>query len=112
MRLGGAAAALPSVRPLAGDLRDEQVADVREQVAAEVAQVVAARDEVFDDGQRRGRLPAGHRAHHAPQQLRAGDAEGGLHVRRLDLPLAETDDLIEGRLRVAHRALAGARDLR
>ena len=72
---------------------------------------MAARDEVFDDGERLRRPAFGHGAHDAGEHLGPRDSERGLNVRRLNLPLAETDDLVEGRLRVAHRAFARARNL-
>src|SRR5699024_6897274 len=82
-----------------------------EQVAAEVAKLVAARDEVCHDGEHVRRLLLGDRARHARQKLGRREPERGLNVRRANLPLAETYHLIEGRLRVAHRALARARYL-
>ena len=84
---------------------------MREQVAAEVAQLMAARRQLVHDGERVGRRGFCDGARHAREQFPARDAERRLHVRRFDLAAAETYHLIEGRLRVAHRALAGARHL-
>ncbi|HYP01086.1 MAG TPA: hypothetical protein VER76_12910, partial [Pyrinomonadaceae bacterium] len=44
-------------------------------------------------------------------EIDAASNTGVDNVRDVDLPVAETDDLIEGRLRIAHGAFARARDL-
>src|SRR5205085_7989345 len=98
-------------RGVARDFEDEKVAHVREQVAAEVAQVLAARAQFFDDRERFRWSLFGDGAHDARKHLRARDSERGTGVRGLYLPLAEAYDLVEGRLRVAHRAFARARNL-
>ena len=67
-------------RGVARDLEDEKVAQVREQVAAEVAQVLAARAQFFDDRERFRRSLFGDGAHDARQHLRARDSERGLDI--------------------------------
>ena len=56
-------------------------------------------------------LICGDRCDDAGQHFGAGEAERDRHVFDFDLLAGKTDHLVEIRLRVAHRAFAGARDL-
>ena len=82
-----------------------------EHVAAEIAQVVSAHDEIVDDRQSVRGLVLCNAVHHSRQNVRTRNAQSFLDIFGSDFLAGETDYLIEGRLRVAHRAVTGARDL-
>ena len=94
-----------------GNFRHEQIAEVGQQVAAEVPQVVTAHDDVVDNGDCGRRTVRGDAVDDARENVRPGDAERRLDVLFFDRRAGKADHLVQRRLRVAHRAFTGARDL-
>ena len=82
-----------------------------EHVATEIAQVVPAHYEIVDDRQSVRRLVLSNAVHHPRQHVGAGDAQSFLDIFGFDFLAGKTNHLIESRLRIAHRAVTGARDL-
>ena len=82
-----------------------------EHVATEIAQVVPAHYEIVDDRQSVRRLVLSNAVHHSSQHVGAGDAQGFFDIFGFDFLAGEADHLIESRLRIAHRAVAGAGNL-
>ena len=84
---------------------------MRQQIAAKISQVVSAHNQIVNHCQGLDRLVSGNAIDNSHQDVSSGDAERQLHVFLLDLFAREADYLIESRLRIAHRTVAGAGDL-
>ena len=93
-----------------GDLEDEQVAQMLEQVTEELAQILPVLRQLVEFPEH-GRDVALEQAVRQRQQLPLRrEAEHREHIRLHDLLPAKTDELVERRLRVAHAAVRAARD--
>src|SRR5881227_3202268 len=63
----------------------QKIAEVGQQIAAEVSQVVTAHDHVVYDGERLGGLAVGDAVDDSNQDIGAGNAQGHLNVLLLNL---------------------------
>ena len=86
------------------DLRDHEVAQVPQQIARRVSDVVALLGYALDDVQARGRVAAYERRRQLVHDGAIGDPEHPRDVLSRELVAAERDDLVEEAHRVAHRA--------
>ena len=83
---------------------------MRQHVAQKVAQVVAAHHDIIDNRERFRGIVFRNAFHDAREDVCTGQAQGFLDIFSTDFRAGETNHLIESRLRVAHRAIAGARN--
>ena len=95
---------------LAGGAGDQQLAQVGDQVAGELAGVAARAGEAVDDLERRRGVAGGERVGGVEEQVGVGGAEQLDHVVGRDLVAAEGDELVERPERVAEAAGRRARD--
>src|SRR5258706_2375627 len=81
-----------------------------EHIAAKVPQVMTTHYQIVDDREGFSRLILSYPVDYTGQHIGAGNSQGLLDVLSLNLIARKTDDLIEGGLGVAHRAVARADD--
>ena len=98
------------IRKLARGADDDQLAEVGEQVAGELAHVTPGAREALAGLQRGLAVAGGDRIGGAEDEVGVGDAENSEHVVGLDRLAAIGDELIERPERVAKAARGGARD--
>ena len=79
-------------------------------LAAEVAQVVAARDDFIDDANQLARVLIGDRLKRLIERLNIDESQRGRHILIGHRAARKANDLIERRFRISHRAFTGARD--
>src|SRR5258707_14447659 len=81
-----------------------------EHIATKVPQVMTTHYQIVDDCEGFSRLILSYPVDYTGQHIGAGNSQGLLDVLSLNLIARKTDDLIEGGLGVAHRAVPRARD--
>src|SRR6185295_17846683 len=76
----------------------------------EVAQVVPPVHHLVDHGNRFGGLVLRNSVHYSGENVSASHAQRQFDILLLNFCAGEADDLVKGRLSVAHRAFAGSGD--